>query len=228
MHSNTLSKLKLQVDTQICCGRPAIFQITGQMEEEEEGRCYDDDERMLASQCLGLVRTLVTLGREYSISLKLSSGFEFCMESPGRTAVKLSPVSCPPPPSAAQLKGRKRKSPCRMKRDALRRSSLHKRKGVVGHSLDPSSGEQPGIIAGIPAIIPACQLIIPAQLPASQQSTGPAENAGFYCEVCTFISGSARGLAIHVARSHKVEVVVELELEEEGILPPNHFPTPST
>ena len=78
------------------------------------------DEVELANQCLGLCGLLVGQGRCYSLSLKLTTGFAFEMESSRYPAEKLASGSM----TNDVLKSTKKKNPSRVRRDRPRRSLL--------------------------------------------------------------------------------------------------------
>ena len=93
-----------------------------------------DDEKTLAAQCLDLCRTQALQGRSYSFTMRLSTGFQFIMESQGfpAPAEKLANLPSFPPylmnvPISSSIQLRSwlpKKLPSRLRRDFLRRSTF--------------------------------------------------------------------------------------------------------
>ena len=167
------------------------------------------EERDLRRSCVELGSQLTLTKRPFTLFLSMK-GFRFELVSSSypqrapRMAEKPRDISWSTAVELQSSKKAKKKSPCRMRRDAVRRGIFQKRKDLdsqqpssLPSSLEPSPGTG---LSPVPADGTKQPLAVNQPI-TDHTSYGCVHNG------CGYKSESARGLAIHVGRAHKIEAL---------------------
>ena len=127
-----------------------------------------EDKAALVTQCLDFCQTLASKSPTFSFTLTLGDSFSFSLDTTGKEA-----LTC---------KGKKKKTPSTLRRDARRRSMFLKKKLEVSTGDASSQSENVSAEEAVEEVV---------------------EKKDFKCEQCENIFKSENGLKIHIGRAHK-------------------------
>ena len=128
-----------------------------------------EDSAALVSQCLDFCQTLASKSPTFSFTLTLGGSFSFSLDTRGKEALA--------------FKGKKKKTPSSLRRDARRREQFLKKK------LEVSTGDASSQSKNVSAEEAVKEVV---------------EKKDFKCEQCENTFKSENGLKIHIGRAHKI------------------------